>query len=128
MRSGPQGPLFLFRLRSHLLDAGVDAFLVDAGRAGEPDAANRVVADLDRHAAVDGDDAGERGLLAPRRARLHVFDELLRAHAEGARGVGLAPRVLHRVRPGAIRLQRDHRVAAAVDHYHRDRVAARLAG
>src|SRR3989454_4809640 len=112
----------------HLLDAGVDALLVHAGRARQADAADRVAADLDRHAAVDRDHARQRGLLAPHRTGLHLLQEGLGGHPERARGVGLAARVLHRVRAGVVGADRDHGVAAAIDDDHRDRVAARLAG
>src|SRR5712691_10975028 len=112
----------------HLLDAGVDALLVHAGRARQADAADRVVADLDRHAAVDRDHARQRGLLAPHRTGLHLLQEGLGGHPERARGVGLAARVLHRVRAGIVGADRDHGVAAAIDDHYGDRVAARLAG
>src|SRR6476646_11669837 len=83
----------LLQLILHFADARVDARLVDAGRAGETDPADHVVADLDRDAAADGDDMRQSGLLPAHRHGLHALDELLRGHAYGARGMGLAPRV-----------------------------------
>src|SRR5439155_11950439 len=78
----------------HLLDAGVDALFVHARRARQADAADRVAADLDRHAAVDRDHVRQRGLLAPHRPGLHLLQEGFGGHPEGARSVGLAARVL----------------------------------
>src|SRR2546422_3285059 len=77
----------------YLFDPGADALLVHAGRARQADAADRVAADLDRHAAIDRDHARQRGLLAPHRPGLHLLQEGLGGHPEGARGVGLAARV-----------------------------------
>jgi hypothetical protein len=54
---------YLLELIFHFVDAGIDAGLIDAGRAGEPNSADYVIADLDRHAAADGDDVGQGGLL-----------------------------------------------------------------
>jgi hypothetical protein len=52
--------LLLLQLILHFVDAGIDAGLVDPGRAGEGNSAN-IIAYLDRHAA-DGDDMGQGGL------------------------------------------------------------------
>src|SRR5947208_8852609 len=111
----------------HLVDACHDALLVEAGRTGEPDAPDHVVSDLDRHAAVDGDHVRQRRLLAPYGPRRHLLDEIRRGHLEGHRGVCLAAGILHGVRAGVIAAQRDHGVAAAIDHDHGGGVAARLA-
>src|SRR5258707_8211170 len=80
----------LLQLIFHFVDAGIDAGLVDAGRTGEADSSDHVVADLDRHAASDGDDMEQGGLLPAHRLRLHSLDELLRGHAEGPPGPGFA--------------------------------------
>src|SRR6267378_7486453 len=70
----------------YLLDPGVHALFVHAGRARQADTADSVVADLDRHPAVDRDHVRQRGLLAPHRAGLHLLHEGLGGHPEGARG------------------------------------------
>jgi len=49
-------------------------------------------------------------------------------HLERHGRVGLAPRVLHGVRAGAVGAQRHHGQAGAVDHDGGNGVAARLAG
>src|SRR5437667_12315116 len=78
----------------HLVDACIDALLVEARRTGEPDASDHVVSDFDRHAAVDGNHVGQRRLLAPYRPCRHLLDEIRRGHFEGYRGVSLAACIL----------------------------------
>jgi hypothetical protein len=95
---------------------------------GEPDNPAPPIADLDRHPAVDGDNVRQRGLLAAHRPRFHLVDESLRRHPESARGICLAPRILHRVGFRIVSAQRDHRVAASIDDDHGNRVTSRLAG
>ena len=50
----------LLQLIFHFVDAGIDAGLVDPGRAGAANSANYIIAHLDRHAAADGDDGATR--------------------------------------------------------------------
>src|SRR5256885_9091997 len=85
-----------------LLDPGVDALLVPAGRARQADAADRVAADLDRHPAVDRDHVRQRGLLAPHRPGFHLLQEGLGSHPGRARGVGLPARGLYLARAGRV--------------------------
>ena len=78
--------------------SGVDAFRVDARRAGKPGGADDVVADFDWYAAVDGDDARQRYLLMGDRhwgppASWGIPSSAL----EGVRRIGFAPRIFHGV-------------------------------
>src|SRR3954468_24201465 len=57
-RRNRRAPSTLPQLILDLVQAGIHAWLVDAGRARQPDPANDVVADLDGHAAPDRDHAG----------------------------------------------------------------------
>src|SRR5262252_3095925 len=64
--TGPRGrlvclPAGLLQVRRHLVDAGLGAgfVLVAARRAGDADRADRVLADLDRQAALRRYDVGE---------------------------------------------------------------------
>jgi hypothetical protein len=56
-RTPNQVRLVLLQLIFHFVDAGIDAGLVDAGRAREANSANYIIADLDRHAAADNETA-----------------------------------------------------------------------
>ena len=47
----------------HLLETGIDAFVIDARRAGHADAADHRIANLDRLSARNGDDIRQRDLL-----------------------------------------------------------------
>src|SRR5262245_39978774 len=71
-------PASLPQLCRDRVEPGAHARLVHAGGAGEADSADDVIADLDRHAARDGNHMGEGGLLAPYRPRRHFLDELFR--------------------------------------------------
>ena len=87
------------------------------GEPATPTPRDNLVAELDRHAAVERGDIRQQGLVAPRRPRRHFLREFRGGDAEGARGVGLAARGLHGVRPGVVVLECDHGVASAVDHH-----------
>src|SRR6478736_6096354 len=91
--------------------------LVDAGRAGDADPGNNLVAEFNRQPAGNGDDVGQGYLLAHHRV---VVGEALgiggRRGAKAARGIGFAPSVLHRMRAGVVGAHRDNDVAGAVDH------------
>jgi hypothetical protein len=52
------------KLIGNLIQAGLDAGFVDARRAGEANAADKVIARLDRKPARDSDDVRQRHLLA----------------------------------------------------------------
>ena len=110
-----------------LLEPRHHAGLIDAGRARHANAADHIVADLDRHATRNRDDVGERRLLAAHGLGCHALHEFGRRHAKCHRRVRLAARVLHRVRTGVIGAERHDRIAAAIDHDGGDRVTPGLA-
>jgi hypothetical protein len=78
---------------ARVVDAGIDAGLIDAGRAGEANSADYIIADLDRDAAADGDDVGQGGLL-PADGSIRVigfaFEMALVALADAAMPAGAA--------------------------------------
>src|SRR6516165_12821629 len=93
------------------------ARLVDAGRAGDADPGNDLVAEFNRQPTGNGDDIGQRYLLAHHRV---VVGEALGVGggggAKAARGIGFAPSVLHRMGASIVGAHRDDDVAGAVDH------------
>lgn len=105
---------------------GADLVLVPAGRAGDADGADHVVADLDRQRTLGGDDAAQMHR-SGRRVVLDTLGEHTRGDTEGARGVGLALAVLDRMRRGVVAAQHHDRLAVAPDHGDRNAVALRLA-
>ena len=106
----------------------IDALVVDAGRAGHADAADDVVAGLDRLAAGNGDDVRQRHLLVRDRSGIQKLLGVFRRRLlEGHRGVGLAPRVLHGVRRGGVGAHRNDRLAVAIDDHGGGAVALGVA-
>src|SRR5205807_1841584 len=124
-----QPPARSLELVGDLVDAGLraDLVLLAAGRAGDADRADDLLADLDRQRPPSGNHVVEMnrevgGVL------LDALDDLARGNAEGARRVGLAQAVLHGVRRGAVAAYRDQNLAAAADHVHGDAMALLRAG
>src|SRR5580692_9876640 len=113
-----------FELFGDFVEPGLDARLVDAGRAGDADPGNNLVAEFNRQPAGNGDDVGQGYLLAHHRV---VVGEALGVGggrgAKAARGIGFAPSVLHRMRAGIVGAHRDNDFAGAIDHNGRDGVA-----
>src|SRR5258708_7910496 len=71
--------LRLAQLRSDAVDARLGTGLViAAGRAGDADAANRVLANLDRKSAADADDSRKRRALRCARILSDLLGELRR--------------------------------------------------
>src|SRR5579872_2992385 len=89
----------LFQLVGDLVEAGLgaDLVLVAAGRAGDADPADHLIADLDRQSALRRDDPVEV-YEERRRVGLETLHDLAGRDPEGARGIGLALAVLDRVR------------------------------
>ena len=118
----------LLQLLLHLFEPSVDALFVLAGGAGQANATNHIITDLDRYAAIYRDHVRQCGLLAPHRPRLHILNEGLGGHLEGVRSVGLAPRVLDRMRTGTVASQRHQRLASAINHDYGGGISHRLTG
>src|SRR2546421_8274909 len=93
----------LLELILHLLDASLGAaFVACLIVAADADAADRLVADLDRIAAAERNDIGKLPLakdILPGLGRIAPFE---RRTAERPGGVGLAPGELDAVRGGAV--------------------------
>src|SRR5215467_14248525 len=95
----------LLQLIGHLGDAGIAAglFLRSTIRgAAETDAADRLVADLDRNAAMQRNDLGERSLAG--NIGLGALAPIDGGATESARRIGLALGQLQIVRRGTIAL------------------------
>src|SRR5262245_55347641 len=124
----PAHRLPLLQFVGDLIEPGLHARFVDAGRARETDAADDVIANFDRQPAGNCDHVRQGHLLADHRV---VVRKTLgvggRRLAEAARRVGLAAGVLHRVGACVVAAHRDQRIAAAVDHDGRHGVALGLA-
>src|SRR5271169_4649245 len=96
------------KLIGDLVEAGLNAGLVKAWRAGHADAADNVVAGFDGQSAGDGDDARQRNLLADDRIVAGESLGVIRGRgAKAERGIGLAARVLHCVGAGVVAAQGD---------------------
>src|SRR5258706_9806003 len=119
----------LAQLRCDPVDARLGTGLVIAtGRTGYADAADGVLADLDRKSAADADDSGKRRTLRCARILGDLLGELRRRRSEGERRIGFAPAVLYRVRSRAVTADLRQRAAIAADHRHGHVVALGLAG
>ncbi len=128
-RRAPQGEDNLLQLILHLIHRGVDAIVVEARRTGSADAADDLVADLDRLAARNGDHVRQRHLLVGDRIGiLQLLGVFRRRLLERHRRVGLAPRVLHGVRRGVVAAHLDDRLAVAIDDHGGFRLALGRAG
>ena len=94
------------------------------GFYGGADPGDDLVAEFDREPTGNGDDVGQGHLLTNHGV---VIGKAFRIGgsrgAKAARGVGLAPSILHRVRAGIVGAHRDDDFAGAVDHDGRDGVA-----
>ena len=88
------------------------------------DAAEERAAGFDHEAAADGGDVGAVADAALRPAGLSGLRKLRGIGAEAHRGVGLGARHVGRMRTGEAVAQQHLRHAHAVDHRHRDLVAA----
>ena len=112
-----------------LVEAGIDAIVVDARRAGHADAADHLIAGLDRLAARNGDDVRQSHLLMRDRVGILQLLDVFRGRlSEGHRGIGFAPRILHRMRRSLVAMHSDDGVAVAIHHHRRNRIALDGAG
>src|SRR5215469_12708700 len=113
----------LFELVGDFVDTGFGASLVLFAARGtrDPDRPDNLVTDLYRQRSLRSDDPG-KVYGSERRVILDPLRKFTRRNAEGARGIGFALAVLHRVRWSAVAADGYEDLAVAAEHMHRDLV------
>ena len=115
-RVRPRPARALLQLVLHRVETGIHAIVVDARRTGRTDAAHDDIADFDRLTAGNRNHVRQRHLLVGNRSGVEqLLGVFRRGLLERHRRIGLAPRILHRMRRGFVAAHLDDRLAVAID-------------
>src|SRR5215468_1995692 len=119
----------LLQVGGHLVDAGLGASFVlfAAGRAGHPNRADRLVADLNRQRALRRGDVGQKEC-AGIRVAFDALGEFAGRPREGARRIRLLHRVFERGKAGVLVTHSEQHLTLAAQHVHGYVISLRLAG